>query len=335
MLNEFRQDLVSGEWVLFATGRGHSFRKNHENVFFQSKQECPFEDFDSLSHGQKVIWHYPGNKNPFATVIKNKFPAVIQTICTPETSFGPFKIHDGIGEHEVVVYRDHDKSIYDFSVADFENVTRIYKKRYTEIAKEVDCIKYILIFHNHGREAGASVYHPHSQMMTTPILPPDISRSIYGSYFYYTNHKKRVYAELLEWELNERKRIVYENDDFIVFCPYVSKYPYEMRIFSKESHAHFNEMPDSQDSGFADALHTSIQKMNLALDAPSFNMFIHTAPVIEEFKIDMHEFYHWHIEIIPHLKIDAGFEIGTGISINMIDPDEAAETLRNISLNKR
>ncbi len=330
MLNEFRQDLISGEWVLFVVGRAHSLREDEDKDFYQTKKECPFENL--RESGQEIIWNYPDSENWRVAVTKNKYPAMRQGLCATEKNYGPFKTFDPIGDHEVVIYREHDYGIYKFSVADFIDMVRVYKKRFTELVEKSECAKYILIFHNQGRSAGASIFHPHSQIITMPILPPDVFNSINGSFNYYKEHKKRVYSDLLEWEQKERKRIVYENKEFIVFCPYVSKYPYEIRIFSKESHAHFNQMPDSSDELFADALFTSLQKIKVALDKPPFNMFIHTAPLTDDFGVHMHEFYHWHTEIIPHLKIDAGVEIGTGVAINVVDPNECAEALRKAGI---
>lgn len=319
--------------MLFATGRAHSFRKNDPDPY-QSKEECPFEDLESSEQkNQYVIGKYTGKNDWFSTVVKNKFPAVRGgDVCAIEKNFGPFKIIEAIGDHEVIVYSDHDRSIYDFSFQDISNVIGVYKKRFTELATKAECNKYILIFHNHGKVAGASIYHPHSQIITTPILPPDVFRSLNGSYEYYKKYKKMVYSELLEWEEKESTRIVYENEHFLVFCPYVSKYPYELRIFPRKSHAHFNQMSDSLDESLADAYHTALQKLKIALDAPPFNMFIHTAPAQNEFSVHTHEFYSWHIEIIPHLKIDAGFELGTGIEVNIIDPDESADLLRRTKI---
>ena len=329
-LNEFRQDLVSGEWVLFVTGRRHSLRNDDNKDFYQTKIECPFEDL--VESGNNLLWRYPDSENWHAAVIKNKYPAVKQNLCTTEQTYGPFKTFDAIGDHEVIIYHEHDHGIYEFSIEDFVNTLRVYKKRYSELIDKAECIKYILIFHNHGKSAGASVYHSHSQIITMPILPPDVFRSVNGSFQYYKEHKKIVYRDLLEWEQKERTRIVYENKEFIVFCPYVSKYPYELRIFPKDSHAHFHKLPDVSDEFFADAIFTALQKIKIVLDSPPFNMFIHTAPLTDEFGVDIHEFYHWHMEIIPHLKIDAGFEIGTGIAINVINPDESAEELRGAKI---
>lgn len=328
--NEFRQDLVSGEWVLLVTGRTHSLRKNEDKDNYQTKEECPFEA-SNISE-QHLIGKYPSDNEWHATIIKNKYPAVKQEFCTDEKSYGPFKTFDPIGDHEVIVYPDHDRGVYKFTVDDFTNMIRVYKKRFTELAEKSECSKYIMIFHNHGRAAGASIYHPHSQIITMPILPPDVARSLFGSFDYYQKYKKKVYSELLEWEQKERTRVIYENEKFIVFCPFVSKYPYEIRIFSKEAHAHFQQMPDDKDKFFADAMYTAFRKLGQVLDNPPFNMFIHTAPITNEFGVSTHEFYHWHLEIIPHLKIDAGFELGTGIEINVINPDDSAQAMRDAKI---
>ena len=136
---------------------------------------------------------------------------------------------------------------------------------------------------------------------------------------------------MLAWEMEQGKRIVYENDFFVAFCPYVSKYPYEVRIFAKEGHAHFEKMPEVLDPPLADALGIVLKKIAVVLDNPAYNFFIHTAPV-ESSLPDLHEFYSWHVEILPKFKIDAGVEIGTGFGVNVIDPDEAAVELREAKI---
>jgi len=335
VLNEFRQDLVSGEWVLFATERGKNLTSKSRFEFYQPKEDCPFEE--TKIGEQEVVWAEPSGKDWWAAVIKNKYPAVRPGPFKPEYEYGPFKIQLAVGDHEVIVFRDHDKGFDEFSREELVKAIQVYKRRYKELSAQ-EYGGYSVIFHNHGREAGASIYHTHSQIISTPILPPDISRSLYGSFRYYRKYGKRVYDVLLDWESKQKKRIVYENDDFVAFSPFVSKYPYEIRIFPKESHAHFDKMPDAKDPSFADAFYVSLQKMKIALKKPSFNFFIHTAPSAEnkafreEFGVNLHDFYHWHMEIIPHLKIDAGFEIGTGIEINVVDPDESAEILRNVKI---
>ncbi len=324
-LTEFRQDLVSGDWVLFSTARGHSIRKFEDS--FQPQENCPFEDPEKS--GQEIVWGYPDNKKWNLMVIKNKYPAVSSGVCAPDRLSGPFNVHDGIGEHNVIIFKDHNKHFSDFEAEEAVEAIRVYKKRYQEMSEASECVEYIMIFHNFGREAGASLYHPHSQIISLPILPPDVSRSLYGSYRYFQKNNKRVYDVILERELKEANRIVYENDMFVAFCPFVSKFPYEIRIFSRDSHAHFEKMPDEFDKYLADVLINVLKKIKKALNNPPYNFFIHTAPSKEDKFQNSHEFYSWHIEILPKLSISAGFELGTGIDINVVDPDEAAEKLRD------
>ncbi len=316
--------------MLFATGRSKRSDSRSVQDVYQSPEGCPFEEL--VETGQELVWTYPDDKNWKIAVIKNKYPALKAGVCGQDTEVGPFKSHLAVGDHEVVVYRDHERRFDDFSVEDITGAVKVYKRRYLELAKKIECTRYILIFHNHGAEAGASIFHPHSQIITMPILPPDVNHSINGSHEYYKKNKKRVYDEVVNWELAQKTRVVYENDEFVVFCPYVSKYPYEQRIFPKENHAHFEQMPDHKDALFADALHQSIQRLKVALGKPAFNFFIHTAPLASNFNTEMHEFYRWHVEVIPHMKIDAGFEIGTGVEINVVDPDEAANMLKNAKI---
>ena len=333
-LNEFRQDLVSGEWVLFATGRAAKPNPKHidtDNEEFRSKKNCPFEDI--IGSGNEILWLYPDDKNWDIAVIKNKYPALMPGICVPSHTNGPFSINKAVGSHDVVVYKDHDTHFGDMTIEQLDSVTKIYKKRYNEILETGgDCTQHIMIFHNFGVGVGASLYHPHSQIISMPILPPDISRSLYGSQKFYKEKGQKIYDLLVNWEIEQKNRIIYENEFFIAFCPFVSKYPYELRIFPKDGHAHFEKMPDPLDKYLADAMSVVFKKIKKALNDPPYNFFIHTASVKEDPDNKFHEFYTWHIEIIPKLGMIGGFELGTGVYVNVVDPDEAAKLLRETNV---
>ncbi len=329
MLNEFRQDLVSGDWVLFATERANRpyHQQTNEEDASTLKENCPFED--PASAGNEPVWFYPSEKDWRIAVVKNKFPAVKTGVCGPESSTGPFKIHSAVGDHDLFIYRDHSRHLSDFSSDEMVTVIRAYKRRYKEIVKISECVRYVLIFHNFGRESGASIYHPHSQIISMPILPPDVSRSITGSYNFFKEHGKSVYDVTLNWEMESGTRILCENDKFVAFCPFVSKNPYEVRIFMKSGQPHFEELSDDFDGKLADVLLVSLKKIKAALNNPSFSFFIHTAPAEPS---HTHDYYSWHIEILPKFGKLGGFELGTDVEINAIDPDEAAKLLRGTSI---
>lgn len=327
-VDEFRQDLVSGEWVLLSNNRTHSIRK-FEDVH-QSKEECPFEDLEKS--GQEIIRRYPDNDDWRVTVIKNKFPAVQSEICTPERKVGPFHVRDGVGQHHLFIYRDHEKQLNQFNPEEMSQVLLVFKQHKKEMKHDVACIKYVSLFHNFGSAAGASIYHPHSQILSLPILPPRVSRSLHGASRFFQKNGEKVYDKLIELEMKQKTRVVYENEHFIAFCPFAADFPYEVQIFPKDSTSHFVNVPDNQFSSLGQALSIVLGKLRVALGNPAFNFFIHTAPIETELA-NIQDFYTWHIEILPKVKVDSGFELGTGIELNVVDPDDAAQLLRETNVN--
>ncbi len=332
MLNEFRQDLVSGEWVLFAAGRAKrpDQNKSENHIAKQPKGVCPFEDPEKSGNEILATYFNADKSDWFAKAAKNKFPAVIEDGKAITKQVGPFSITEGVGFHEVIIYRDHEKEFRDFSIEELAETIKIYQERYSFMVSQ-NVSKYILIFHNKGPAAGASIQHPHSQIMSIPILPPDVKRSTRGAEDYYKKHNKRIYDEMISWEIAEQKRIIYENDFFVAFCPFVSKTPYEVRIFPKESHAHFEKMPSDMIGTLADAMSAVFKKIYSALGDPDFNFFIHTAP-LEARDVEPHKFYTWHLEIIPEISMIGAFELGSGIDVNVVDPDEAAKLLKETQI---
>ena len=332
MLNEFRQDLISGEWVLFATGRAKRPGEGQEvRRLLQPRESCPFEDPEKS--GNEVIETYLNKNNTdwVAKAVKNKFPAVAGGEAPAMRQSGPFNVTEGRGLHEVLIFKDHERSFYEFSKDETADIFSIYQKRYMAML-DSGSRKYTLIFHNHGTQAGATMQHPHSQIISIPVLPPDVKKSVGGSESFYREHGKNVYNVMLEWELKEQKRIVYENDDFVVFCPFVSKTEYEVRIFSREGHDHFEKMPQELFASLADAVSAAFKKIGRALDKPDYNFFIHTSPIENNFSTPVHDFYSWHIEILPKISSVGAFELASGMEINVIDPDEAAKLFRETQI---
>lgn len=296
----------------------------------QPRKDCPFEDPEKA--GNKVVATYfnEAKTDWVAKVIENKYPAVAKGEVREMGGKGPFSVLAGRGKHEVVIFRDHERDFYELSLQGITEILRIYQERYLAMLSSGSG-KYILIFHNQGAQAGATLQHPHSQIISIPILPPDVEKSVVGSENFYREHGEKVYDVMLEWETREKKRIVYENKNFLAFCPFVSKTEYEVRIFSKEGHAHFEKMPLELFADLADTFSATMKKVGRALDKPDYNFFIHTAP-IESSSPTAHDFYSWHIEILPKVASVGAFELASGMEINVIDPDEAAKLFRETKI---
>lgn len=336
-VSELRQDLVTGAWVVIATGRAKRpnqfLRKEKEAI--PPKSGCPFEGLLSKAvlvidrQGEKYritkkdLQHL--KKNWFVQVVPNKYPVFGRGVCQVERKLGPHRWMDGAGFHEVIITRDHARPIALMTQRETENVIKSYRERYAAL-KDEDCVEYISIFHNHGREVGASIFHPHSQLIATPVIPPDVARSLRGSANYAHTHKNAcVHCIMLDFETRDGRRIVYENKEFVVLCPYVSRIAFEVHIFPKRHHPRFEISHDDDLPHIADALRTALGKLYVALGNPPHNFFIHTSPAAytREFS-----HYHWHLEILPKTAIWSGFEISTGIDIATVSPEEAAKYLR-------
>ena len=337
--SELRQDIVSGDWVAIATGRGrrpNDFVAHPRDHFWKKTKNCPFEKilgpsfYIILNNGEI---HRPSKKNKtllqknwFLQMLPNKFPAFSHGICGVIKKEGPYKWEDGVGFHDVVVTRSHEKTIAFMSQKEVESIIHAYRYRYLSL-KDDDCVQYISIFHNHGPEAGATLAHPHSQIIAIPVVPADVSRSIRGSANFFHKNKKCVHCLVAVFERKEKKRVIYENERFIAFTPFASRAAFEIRIFPKAHMPMFESINHEDISYFADSLKTVLRKLYEGLGNPSYNFFIHTAPAYDTKEF---EHYHWHLEILPKTAVWAGFELSTGIDISTIAPEKAAAFLRKL-----
>lgn len=285
---------------------------------------CPFEDFGKGGNKKPVLLYK--NKHGWELqIVENKFPALQhRNVCAIAGRHGPYFTMGGVGHHDLLITRDHDLNFPHLSERQALQVFQAFRDRYLMLAGD-GCMAYLSIFHNWGEKAGASVYHPHYQLIALPIIPPDVWHSLLGSMEYFAGHKKCVHCVMIDWECKEKTRIVYENEGAIVIAPFVSRRPFEVRVFPKKHLPYFENTLDADLVGVVDALQAALRRVEKRLGDPDYNFFIHTAPMKN--KVD-YEPYHWHIEIISKVSTPAGFELGTGIDINVINPNLAAKVLR-------
>ncbi|RLC34684.1 MAG: galactose-1-phosphate uridylyltransferase [Candidatus Nealsonbacteria bacterium] len=322
--SELRFDLVSKDWVVIATGRAcrpETFAKQKRVKDELPIKDCPFCQPEILD---KAILRYNQPDGSWSLiVIPNDFPAFSPKESLRERGEGPYQIMDGVGFHEVIITRDHKKSIAQFSISQTRELIDAYQERYLDLMNE-RFVNYISIFHNYGREAGASIAHPHSQLIALPVIDPDLNRSLRGSRQFFELHKKCVHCHMLEWDMEDGRRIIFENEKFVVLCPFASRVAFEVRVYPKEHHAYFERIADEEKNQLAEALQVAVNKLYKGMNDPAYNFFIHTAPCDGK----NYDHYHWHFEILPKTSIWAGFELGTGIEISTIEPEKAAEFLR-------
>lgn len=311
---------------MIATGRAKrpdDFAK-HERAKEDPNAFDPFADLVASGQKEPVLVYRTPDGDWSLAVIPNLYPAFSSGRMARDLSEGPYFAMSGVGYHEVIITRDPRHSIADLELWRVAEVVDAYQERYLALMSKKS-VKYIQIFHNHGKEAGASLPHPHSQLMAIPVISPYLELQLRGAELYHRNHRANVFQTILDHEIETRERFVYENEHFLVFCPFASRVAFETWIMPKRSgNPYFERITEEEKIALADALRRTLSAISVGLGDPAYNFFLNTAPC------DGREYphYRWHVEILPKTSVWAGFELSTGIEVSTIEPEKAAEFLR-------
>jgi UDPglucose--hexose-1-phosphate uridylyltransferase len=327
--SELRQDLITGDWVVVSTireKRPDDFIKEEISEYEDNPNGCLFCDPEKSEQEKDCLIYNTTDNDWSLRVFPNKYPAFSRPTGGKinHKEEGPYFWMDSLGYHEIIVTKDHYNHLGRMNPLAVAEVFDAYQSRYIDLMNKKS-VNLIDIFHNHGKVAGASVAHPHSQLMAIPVVSPYIQSELDGAERYHTQNKHCAYCSMIEWEREQKKRIVFENDDFLVFCPFASRANFEMWLMPKKHKPYFERITDKEKISAGTALKTVLSSLDRKLNNPSYNFYIHTSPC--DGKDYPH--YHWHIEILPRFNVWAGFEISTGIEIITIEPEKASEFLKN------
>ena len=246
---------------------------------------------------------------------------------------GLYDMMNGIGAHEVVIETpDHDARFFDYDQHKIEEVATMWRERAADLSRD-SRFRYIQIFRNYGESAGGHLTHPHSQIIALPVVPRVVREEIVHAHEYWLNKERCIFCDMLSQD-RKSNRVIHENDYFVVIQPYAARSPFETWIAPREHASSF--ATDSVDlASFAHALRLTLMAIAKALGNPSYNLIVHSAPtgierLFKSSRIKIGDLYHWHLEVVPRIKRIAGFEYGTGIFVNPVRPEDAAEYLRGI-----
>ncbi len=325
-MSELRQDLTSGDWVLLAPGRAARPKfldKKKPARKPTPKSTCPFEDLKKSGNWPPIL-ALPDEKKWEIVVLPNKYPAIERgQVCSVPFRHGIYHARTAVGTHNLLVTRDHNKHFVELSKAEATKVFEVLQALH-RMAADDQCAAYVSSFYNYGREAGASVWHPHYQILSLPIIPPHNVRSLRGSNDYYKKFGRCVRCDIIKVERKKKTRVIFENEHAIALAPYASKRPFEVSVLPKKHWASFREASPAAVRDVALALQSTLQRMKKYMKDPDLNFFVHDTPLDHS----DYRHHHWHIEAIPRTSFEAGFEFSTRIDINVVDPDNAAAILR-------
>jgi UDPglucose--hexose-1-phosphate uridylyltransferase len=329
-LPELRKDPITGRWVIIATDRA-----KRPSDFVREAAKAPSSGFCPFCYGNESktppeILAYrsdgsaPNTPGWAVRVVPNKFPALGIEGDIGRQGEGLFDKMNGIGAHEVIIETpEHAATLASLPEKRMEDVIWAFRDRVLDLKKDRR-FRYVLIFKNHGETAGASLEHPHTQLIALPIIPKRVAEEVDGARQYYHLKERCIYCDMIRQEIDSKIRLVEENADFLTLEPYAPRFPFETWIVPKEHESHFEHCQTHIYQNLARALKSLVARMEQVLESPAYNLVIHTSPLTDP----SNAHYHWHVEMMPRLTRVAGFEWGTGFYINPTPPEEAAKFLR-------
>jgi UDPglucose--hexose-1-phosphate uridylyltransferase len=256
-------------------------------------------------------------------VIPNKYPALRIEGELDSRAYGLYDVMNGIGAHEVIIETpDHRATMATLPASAVAEVFWTYRERVLDLKKD-SRFEYVLIFKNHGALAGASLEHPHSQLIATPIIPVMVAEELTGASSYFGRKERCVWCDIVRQERRAHKRLIREANGFVALAPFAPRFPFETWILPVRHRSAFEESEMDELRGLAGVLADFFGRMTDVLGDPAFNLMLHTAP-LREASLD---YFHWHVEVIPKLTNPAGFEWGSGFFINPVPPEDAATAL--------
>lgn len=331
-----RYDVTTNDWVIFAPERSrrpHPLKRDNETGASPppSGQLCPFCPGNERLTAPEIYalrgGTAPNTPGWTVRVVPNKFPALRIEEDHHRHEDGPlFRFMGGCGAHEVIIETpEHDLSSAMQPVEHVEFVLRTLQLRFNDLIGDAR-FQTIVLFKNHGEGAGASLRHPHWQLIATPVVPHTLRLKHAVATDYFDQTGDCLYCLLLEEELASGQRVVAENEHYAAIVPYAAHMPFETWILPKAHLSSFGRTEAARLRPLAALLKAVLSKLHTGLENPDFNLTINTASRGDEDK----RYFLWHMEIVPRLTKPAGFEMGSGMAINTVLPEQAAEFLRAV-----
>jgi UDPglucose--hexose-1-phosphate uridylyltransferase len=313
-MSELRWNPILREWVITATHRQERPQ--------MPKGWCPFCPGSGKVPDDYDVYIYP-----------NDFPSL--SIPPPEPAVSStrlYPVEESRGVCDVVLYHpDHHLSLSDLDIDHIVKLVNLWRARFNELA-EMNDIKYVFIFENRGDVIGVTIPHPHCQIYAFPFIPPKVEVELNSSLEYFNVYGRCLFCDIMGEEMDDGRRVIFENRSFFAFVPFFARWPYEVHIYSERHIKSIADFTDDEINDFAEMLKIITQKYDNLFGFPfPYMMIFHQAPTDG----GKYPFYHFHIEFYPpyrsrtKLKYLAGCESGAGTFINDTLPEEKAKELRD------
>lgn len=335
-MSEMRKDIFTGRWVITAesaTLRPADFRFKK---FTRETTFCPFcETNETSTPGEIFAIRRPGSyaNGPgwLVRVVPNSQPRLRIEGELGRRAEGFHDLMNGIGADEIIAETPrHDRSLHELDLNDIANVIKAYISRIIDLNRDPR-MRYVLIFKNHGEEAGAhTISHSISQLMALAVTPRAIKTKLMVAREYYGLKERCLYCDILRQELTDRRRLIAENSAFAAIAPFASRSPFEVSVLPKFHSSAFSRMDPDQINHLGWILRNVLQKLDHTMSGAPFNLSLQDRPFLRQKKgywETIEEDFHWHIEILPRIFRATGFELASGFFYNPVPPELAAKCL--------
>jgi UDPglucose--hexose-1-phosphate uridylyltransferase len=330
---ELRQNFFTKEWVVIATERA----KRPEQLIVHREPRtqvshspnCPFCPGNEDQTPPEVL-RLPNSDGTWRVrVIPNKFAALAREVPPARTIHRSRRTIQGFGVHDVIVETpDHSQSMALLSDSHVADVLRIYKTRYDELSLDPR-IAHITIFKNHGVDAGTSLEHPHFQLIAAPVISYQVRQRFSEALRHHDDFGVCMFCQMIEEELELNERMVLVTEHFVAMQPFASPTPFCTHIYPRRHMASFGDISGKELIDLGRVLRTILAKLYYGLEDPDFNLTVRTAPA----ECVGVKHFHWYLSVIPRLTRVAGFELGSGMFINTVLPEAAAQFLCNVKVD--
>jgi len=344
--------IIPAESVLVATARSMRPRKAEDPAPRDTRRHvdsCPFcRGNEDKTPPQ--IRSYPEQGPWEIRIVENLYPVLGNERSQPGLVFGLQQAIDGYGRHEVIIdHHQHGIAVHEMEARHLGLLFTVYQQRMRELYAMDDRLRYVLVFKNFGPAAGASMAHTHSQIIATPVVPQNVHDEVTNSAQYYQRNQHCIFCSLIDEALtfeatiydrnsgqilrriNVGQYVVERGEKFIAIKPFASRYEWEVHILPLNHNSNYLEASREELEDFAAVMQRTMARLDAVIGGAQYNFFLHTLPHGEQYQ-NCKASYHWHLEICPRTSIPTGFELGSGLFVNTINPEQAAEKLRAVQL---
>ena len=332
-MSELRRDPITGRWVILApehTRRPRDFTPPAIPPFQLPPDGCPFcEGHEAIAGRELLAWRPNGSAADTpgwqVRVVPHREPALRVESDLGDSTDGLFQKFGNLGAHEVIIESPRHEDTWSTLTPDsLSRVFWAWRERIRDLKRDVRLRSFVIV-KNQGAAAGAKLAHAHSQLFAYPFAPPALDEELSSARRHLDNTDRCVYCQLIAREKEANQRVIAADDDSLMLAPYAPRVPFETWILPRAHAAYFEESSDTFLLAMATRVHDLIKRLDATLLNPPFNLVLHTAPDGGASKTT----YHWHFEVVPRLGPRSGVEWGSGVYINPVPPEEAAQVLRS------